>query len=142
MTTETTVASTVSTGFITLDIDAHKKACAYLKGFIVGQLPKWSGKVTTPEFERGMKETNFAAVDYHDGHTTFHLSAITYVHILHNRIRHRRPHLGSEEKDMAFLKAFRKGAKEIWWLATRANQIDAVLSEYGVDTDLLAGGAE
>ena len=76
---------------------AHKKACAYLKGFVVGHAVingmKWGGDSSrTPEFNEG----------YNDGQKTSS-ACITYAHILHNRLRHNRPHRTSGELNHQYL---------------------------------------
>lgn len=76
---------------------AHRKACAYLKGLICGYADKaghkyHTTKERTPEFDKGFK----AASDGWLG-----ADAITEAHILHNRLRHNRPHISREYDDRA-----------------------------------------
>jgi len=64
---------------------SHRKACAYLKGYIVASSVKngmkWNGdKERTPEF----------ALGYEDGGAGGKYQ--TYAHILYNRLRHNKPH--------------------------------------------------
>ena len=76
---------------------AHRKACAYLKGLIVGAASnrgmKWNGDPErTPEFKDGYEKAQEGYVP------------LTAVHIIYNRIRHDRPHLVSVEVDSVALK--------------------------------------
>lgn len=92
----------------------HRKACAYLKGYIVGyavnQGMKWEGDPErTEEFKRGWEEASWVNP--------------TFAHIIYNRIRHDRPHLGSREADQEYLDEGRYGTSKL--LAT--------LAEFGVD---------
>lgn len=76
---------------------AHRRACAYLEGFVVGHAVsngmKWDGDPSrTKEFEEG----------YNNGCNSFSRDA-TYAHILYNRIRHNRPHRTSGKLNHQFL---------------------------------------
>jgi hypothetical protein len=146
MTTETITTETVSTGIITIDRESHRKACAYLKGFLIGRLPKRQhpAQARTPEFEQGLKDSRGETIDYYDGVKTIHLSEVTFAHIIHNRIRHRRPHLGSVEKDAAFLLAFETVAGTTKWGTTPGWQIRTTLNGFGINvlSIVKAGGVE
>jgi len=88
---------------------AHRKSCAYLKGFVVGYAVKagmkWDGDPDrTPEFRKGFDD----AQSWRYGPT-----AVTYVHCLYNSIRHDRPHLGSTEKDNSILSFYRGNVRNL-----------------------------
>ena len=53
----------------------------------------------------------------------------TVCHIVHNRLRHNRPHTGSYESDQKFLTDF---SEERWANGTYVKEFQEVLSEYGV----------
>jgi hypothetical protein len=62
---------------------AHRKACAYLKGYLVAAsstAPKTSPR--TPEFAAGLE----------DGNKVCTVEGVTLAHIIHNRLRHNKPH--------------------------------------------------
>lgn len=66
---------------------AHRKACAYLKGYIVAASVengmKWDGDPErTPEFKAGFECSRGRGSD----------EALTLVHIIYNRLRHNRTH--------------------------------------------------
>ena len=91
---------------------AHRKACAYLKGYIVGygssRGMKWDGDPDrTPEFKQGMEDSR--------------RGNITFVHILYNRMRHSRPHLASYDLDSNYMTGWK-------WMAER-------LAEFGYDVN-------
>ena len=76
---------------------AHRKACAYLKGLVIGHAVsmdrKWDGdNMKTPEFNKG----------YIVGLSS-HESKVTMAHILYNRLRHDRPHLKSRQAELEFM---------------------------------------
>ena len=88
-----------TTYVLTSEDIAHRKACAYLKGIIVGYASshgmKWNGDPDrTPEFkdgyEKGIKESYFP---------------ISAIHVIYNRIRHNRPHRKTVGDDTACLKS-------------------------------------
>lgn len=92
--------------------ESHRKACAYLKGRVVGYAVrcgmKWDGDPErTAEFKEGFNEYG---------------GDLTTLHIIYNRLRHNRPHLGSWEADQEYL-------DERWY----ASKILAKLAEFGVD---------
>jgi hypothetical protein len=65
---------------------AHRKACAYLKGYIVAASAnrgmKWEGDPDkSPEFKQGYEDGQYVPAP-----------CLTYAHILYNRLRHNRPH--------------------------------------------------
>jgi len=83
---------------------AHRKACAFLKGILCGYA-EYKGysyqttKTRTPEFDKGFGigcEERLGA------------DAITAIHIIHNRLRHNRPHINAE-----------RDANESGWMAER-----------------------
>lgn len=95
--------------------ESHRKACAYLKGYIVGyavnQGMKWNGdSEKTQEFKDGWEDSSWVNP--------------TFAHIIYNRLRHERPHLGSREADQAFLDDYWGGSK---------SKLLAKLAEYGID---------
>jgi hypothetical protein len=147
MTTETITISTVSTGFATFDREEHRKACAYLKGFIVKNEPgssKRDVKTMSPEFKEGMDDSCDLKYPYYDSgkKKTVYLSEITFAHILHNRLRHRRPHLGSEELDSAFLKAFSQAGRNSCFPTSGGYRIEKALGKYDIDIAQLTGGTK
>jgi len=80
---------------------AHRRECAYLKGFVVGYAVKrgmkWDGDPDrTPEFRQRFDE----------GQGRYGSESATYVHCLYNNVRHNRPHLGSAEKDSLLLASY------------------------------------
>jgi len=93
--------------------EALKKVLAYLKGWIVGNASKkgmkWkSGRVWTEEFGRGYEDgQKVVGYDFlhYDGEVGKWMSMSTAVHIIHNRLRHDRPHTGSVERDSAILRS-------------------------------------
>jgi len=73
---------------------AHRKACAYLKGCIIGYAHakgmKWNGDICrTTEFKMGYE-------------SKFHGDTITFLHIIYNRLRHDKPHLSRDEGQRLF----------------------------------------
>lgn len=93
--------------------ESHRKACAYLKGRIVGyavnQGMKWDGDPDrTEEFKQGFEG--------------FTWDNVTTLHIIYNRIRHNRPHLKSWDADQEHL-------DNSWG----ASKILAKLAEFGYD---------
>jgi hypothetical protein len=107
--------------------ETHRKACAYLKGYLVGYAKrkgmKWEGDAErTPEFAKGFEESKRVGAD-----------TITFAHIIYNWIRHDRPHLGSEERDEQFVKKYRR--ERAW----NSNKLLATLAEYGIDIKEVLG---
>jgi hypothetical protein len=96
----------------------HRKACAYLKGYIVGYSKrrgmKWPGDEDggTPEFKQGWEDSQRC-----DSET------VTLAHIVYNRIRHDRSHLGGAEADSDYVRENR-------W---RGSCFLNVLAEQGID---------
>ena len=102
---------------------AHQKACAYLKGYIVGYSKrkgmKWDGdEERTPEFKQGWEDSKRRTSE-----------TITFAHIIYNWLRHDRPHLGREKRDEAYVKEFRE--KHAW----TGNKLLNALAELGVDIE-------
>lgn len=98
----------MTTHTLTHEEIAVRKLMAYLKGRIVGHAVrkgmKWSSKrEMTPEFEMGYNEG--VAKPKHDTPwmDVLYREEITAIHVIHNRLRHDRPHTGSEEQDDAWL---------------------------------------
>lgn len=65
---------------------AHRKACAYLKGYIVAASQnrgmKWEGDPErTPEFKQGYEDGQYVPAP-----------GLTLAHIIYNRLRHQKPH--------------------------------------------------
>jgi hypothetical protein len=83
---------------------AHRKACAFLKGILCGHAeqsghPYHTTKKRTPEFDKGFEigcEERLGA------------DAVTAIHIIHNRLRHNRPHINAE-----------RDANESGWIVER-----------------------
>jgi len=74
---------------------AHRKACAFLKGVICGYNeyrghPYHTTKPRTPEFDKGFE----IGLNKLNGGDFISAKSITAIHIIHNRLRHRRPHIG------------------------------------------------
>jgi hypothetical protein len=106
--------------------ESHRKACAYLKGYLVGYAKrrgmKWDGdEERTPEFAQGFNDSKRIGRD-----------TITFAHIIYNWIRHDRPHLGSERRDEEFVEAYR--SRNTW-----GNKMLATLAEYGLDIEEVLG---
>jgi hypothetical protein len=100
----------------------HRKACAYLKGYIVGYSKrhgmKWNGDEDggTPEFKQGWDDSLRC-----DSET------ITLTHIIYNRIRHDRPHCGVD-KDAEYIREHRwRGNKFLNALAEMGYPVSEVL---------------
>ena len=74
---------------------AHRKACAALKS-VLKELA-----ATQVELKRDHKEALREGrwMDTHYGAIESNKDDITSLHVIHNRIRHKRPHLGTLEKD-------------------------------------------
>jgi hypothetical protein len=75
---------------------AFNKACAYLKGYIVGQSVKrgmkWeSKKEPTESFQAGFDKASERGCGFHSS------QALTIAHIIHNRLRHNRPHTKDDD---------------------------------------------
>ena len=71
---------------------AHRNACAFLKGILCGHAercghPYHTTKDRTPEFDKGFAIGLERYMDRDE---------ITAIHIIHNRLRHRRPHITEE----------------------------------------------
>lgn len=82
------------------DHESHKNAIAFLKGIIIAYAKECGMKhsSTKPEtefFEKG--RTLVEKKSYLDSYW------ITIVHIIYNRLRHRRPHKSSFEADQEYL---------------------------------------
>lgn len=98
----------------------HRNACAYLKGFIVGYSKRhgmrWDGDPERTEaFTRGFEDSRYVGP-----------GTVTFAHVVHNRLRHGRPHLGGERRDEEFIEGFRQRC-------LAGTKLLAVLAEYGVD---------
>jgi len=108
---------------------ACRKACAYLKGLIVGYARrngmKWDGDPSrTSEFKLGFETERF-------GFPRFDEKVATYVHILYNRLRHDRPHLESVEADNEFIRW------HIWERPLPTQAITGALDDLGFDVNEL-----
>ncbi len=78
---------------------AHRQVVAYLKGQIVGYAVnsgmKWvSTKEQTPEFIKGFQGNPSGKC------------WVTVLHIIHNRLRHDRPHMGSVSAENELLSKY------------------------------------
>ena len=97
---------------------AHRQAVAYLKGQVVGYAAyngmKWaSSKEPTTEFTKGFQEAQ-----------TYNWKGwVTTRHIIHNRLRHDRPHMVSVEAEDEFLTEF------LYLLMGLVRSIEATLGE-------------
>jgi hypothetical protein len=110
---------------------AHRKACAYLKGYIVGSSiahgMKWDGDPErTPEFKAGFENTSGRGSD----------EVLTLAHILYNRLRHNKPHRTSgkrhyDEGYTDFDQAHIDWARREW--PSTVNRIISELANYGID---------
>lgn len=110
-----TTTATLTVESIESQLESLRKACAYLKGYIVGyavkQGMKWSGDPErTEEFKQGWDDSSWVNP--------------TFAHIIYNRIRHDRSHLGSREADQACL--------DDYWGSTKSKLL-AKLAEFGID---------
>ena len=95
-----TTATETKTEFTQAQI-AHRNACAFLKGILCGYAEYrghtyQTAKNRTPEFDKGfelgMNRLNCGDYIFQED--------ITDIHIIHNRLRHDRPHI-SEDYDAA-----------------------------------------
>ena len=118
-----TTAVETTTHVLTEQEVAHRKACDYLKGLIMGSKGEISNRKDSEAFQAGVKrkvKVCEAYKDYHgsflhyneDGTGEWHLM-VTAFHILHNRLRHNRPHTGSVERDSAILNSASRKLKKI-----------------------------
>ncbi len=92
-----TTATETITEFTQAQI-AHRKACAFLKGILCGYADKEGYKYNatthlTPDFAAGFKCGSDGWIGERN---------ITATHILHNRLRNRPPHTGSQETDAKY----------------------------------------
>ena len=115
----------------------HRKSCAYLKGYVVAALhvghPDW-GNITpkrTKEFEDGWEDARGCTPNI-----------VTLAHILHNRLRHSRPHRTSGKRhhdagytdfDQAHIDYMRNNSPYF------LNKLVGKLATYGVDVISLMG---
>jgi len=98
-----TTATATVTEFTQAQI-AHRRACAFLKGILCGHSeqcghPYHTTKDRDPDFEKGF---SISREEYMSP------ERITALHIIHNRLRHTRPHITAEYD-----------ANETGWLAER-----------------------
>ena len=120
---------------------AHRKACAYLKGYIVGYSVargmKWDGNSEhTPEFTDGWDDIKGFA------------HYVTYTHILHNRLRHGRPHrTGGELRHPYLVESDSPGRFDedhiqymLWEYAGWTSSLSGKLADMGIDVKALLGG--
>lgn len=80
---------------------AHRKAVAFLKGILVSRAIACDHKYEpkrkpSPEFEKGLDFYMHGAP----------ASMATAIHIIHNRLRHKRPHTESRERDDEIIKIY------------------------------------
>jgi len=92
--------TTLTTNIIDETSISHRKAVAFLKGIIVARCINY-----------GMKHSSSSepSAEFLAGQEFYHeqwlapVDRITAIHILYNRIRHKRPHTESRERDDSLL---------------------------------------
>ena len=116
-----TTQQTTVTDTLTEQEIAHRKACDYLKGLIMGTSGEESKRKGSPEFDQGCEDsTKFASNSFtHYDPTCNHYHFLTAIHILHNGLRHSRPHTGSIERDLAILQS----AKSSYYIGKRISDL-------------------
>jgi len=102
---------------------AQRKAIDYLKGCIVGYITENDGKYESSkeqreDFKKGFEKHRYAGSGW-----------ITVCHIIHNRLRHNRPHTGSYESDQEFLTDF---SGERWENSFAVRELKKILSDYNL----------
>ena len=106
---------------------AHRKACDYLKGLIMGSVGHISKRYGNPEFEEGCKDSNsFNLFQFpHGPHGRLYWGTHV-IHVLHNRLRHNKPHTASVERDQSFLDAVKEdyqGGRKLKALQERVKEV-------------------
>jgi hypothetical protein len=122
-----TATAVIETTSVPADRESHRNACAFLKGYIVGYSKrhgmKWDGDESRTEaFADGFGRSRNVGP-----------KTLTFAHVVYNRLRHDRPHLGSAQRDEEFVEEFRREFSII------ANPLLTTLAEYGVEVKEVLG---
>jgi len=85
---------------------AHRKACDYLKGLLMGSIGHTSKRHGSPEFDLGCEDFRvYTRGQFTHGEHGRQYSTKHVIHIIHNRLRHNKPHTATVERDSSFLEA-------------------------------------
>ena len=95
------------TNEITLEQVATRNLLVYLKGRIIGYAVrkgmKWESKMEpTAAFQMGYDFGFKKPVNDYPWKQQYYKDEVTALHVIHNRLRHERPHTGSQPMDEVF----------------------------------------